>query len=108
MLRLSQRRLLSVSCVPTRTVTDTTGGVGREKLPEAAFSFRALLLPPQRRITRTPSGVRLATTWTLIPENIPAALEQDYIYFPGDARPYVITALKRYPRHLAYNLELVQ
>lgn len=108
MLRFSQRRLLTASCVPTQTLTDATGGVGRVENAAAAFSFRALLLPPQRRVTRTASGIRMATTWVLLPQGFPAVNEQDYVYFPGDARPYVITAVKRYPRHLAYNLELVQ
>ena len=106
--RLRKARLVQVTCRPTAPIPDPTGGIARIKLAEeAAFAFKGLLLPPQRRVTRSVSGVRLATVWSLIPQGFPAVKEQDYLYFPGDTSTYIVTSVKRYPRHLAFNLELL-
>lgn len=106
--RLRKAQLLQVTCRPTAPVPDATGGIARIKLAQSnAFSFKGLLLPPQRRVTRSVSGVRLATVWTLIPQGFPEVLEQFYLYFPDDPSTYVVTSVKRYPRHLAFNLELL-
>ena len=60
---------------------------------EHAFSFMAHIVPPQRRVTRTASGVRLAVMWSVIPQGFPAVHEQDNLYFPDDARAYSVTAI---------------
>jgi len=108
-LRLRQQRLISVSCHPTAPRADTTGGFGLvERAQSHWFTFKGILLPPQRRVTRSLAGVRLATVWSLVCEGFPPVRERDNLYLPGDARAYTVTALKRYPRHLALNLELLQ
>lgn len=106
MLRLRKGRLREVVCLPTEAFSDTTGGIGRV-ITDGGFTFKAILLPPRRSIARTVSGVRLALTWTLLPEGTPACREQDRLVFSGDARMFTITAIKRYPRCLAYHLELL-
>ncbi len=106
MLRLLKSRQILVTCLPTNSVQDTTGGVGR--LPAGSpFTFKGTLLPPRRSLARTVSGVRLAVTWTLLPQGMPPVKEQDRLMFSGDERVFLITALKRYPRHLALSLELL-
>ncbi len=108
-LRLRQQRLITVSCHPTVPRADTSGGFGVvEQSSPSWFTFKAVLLPPQRRVTRGVAGVRLATVWAVIPEGFPAVHERDNLYFPDDARAYTVTALKRYPRHMALNVELLQ
>lgn len=108
-LRLRSRRFVTVTCHPTDSVVDETGGIGRLEYSFSHwFSFLGLLLQPQRRVTRTAAGIRLAVTWALIPRGDPGVKEQDHLYFAGDTRAYVVTAIKKYPRHLAYNLELRQ
>lgn len=106
-LRLRSRQLLNCTGCHTVPVVDTTGGIGRLEMA-ATFSFWATLLPPQRRVARSMSGIRLAVTWILLPSGDPGLHEQDHVYFPGDSRAYVITSIKKYPRHLAYNIELKQ
>ena len=107
MFRLSRRRLITVTRIATGPVLDFTGGIGRLQY-YGSTTFQGLLLPPQRRVTRTLSGIRLAVTWTLIPQGNPVVLEQDNLYFPGDTKAYVVTAIKKYPRHTEFNLELKQ
>ena len=104
---MCQRRLVTVTRIATGPVADATGGIGRLQF-FGSTSFQAVLLPPQRRVTRTVAGIRLAVTWTLIPRGKPEVFEQDNLYFPGDPKAYVVTAIKQYPRHLEYNLELKQ
>ncbi|MDI9520754.1 MAG: hypothetical protein QM308_06355 [Bacillota bacterium] len=106
MLRLRKKQLREVTCLPTQAYTDTTGGIGRVTTGNH-FTFKAALLPPKRAITRTVSGVRLALTWTLLPEGAPPCREQDRLVFPGDSRVFTITAIKRSPRFLAFHLELL-
>lgn len=104
MLRLMARRLISVTCLPTAPVTDTTGGIGRSAA-SPPFTFLGSLQPPKRSLARTVSGVRPAVTWTLLPQGKPLCREQDRLMFQNDERVYVITAIRRYPRHLAYLIE---
>ena len=69
-MRLRRLGLRRVTCVRTAPYVDATGGLARLETA-LRFPCRGLLLPPQKRITRTPSGVRLALTWKLIPEGWP-------------------------------------
>lgn len=109
MLRLRRRRLVTIRCRPTGPVVDATGGIGRLQFTsEHTFSFLGLIVPPQRRVARTASGVRLAVMWSVIPQGFPAVHEQDNLYFPDDARAYSVTAIKRYPRHMVLNVEVLQ
>lgn len=101
-----RRRLLPLRCEKTAQLTDLTGGVYRLKTAES-LTFSALLLPPRRRIVRALSGVRLAVTWTIIPEGSPDVSQKDILYLPGDARAYLVTGLRRYPRHMEIDLELL-
>lgn len=103
---LRRRRLLSVHCDKTAQLADPTGGVYRLKTA-VHFDFPALLLPPRRRIVRTLSGFRLSTTWTVIPDGFPDVSQKDYLYLPGDARAYLVTGLRSYPRHMEIDLEIL-
>ncbi|NLX83536.1 MAG: hypothetical protein GXZ04_06960 [Clostridiales bacterium] len=107
MMRLRKRSLCQVTCKKTAAYVDTTGGIARLETPQG-FHFSGLRLPPQKRVTRTPSGIRLALTWKLIPKGSPAVSERDRLYFEDDPRCFVVTAVQVYPRHVAYHLELSQ
>lgn len=107
MMRLRKTGLRQVVCARTAPFVDATGGVARMETGEN-FPFWGLLLPPRRRIARSPSGVRLAVTWQLIPEGSQDVREKDHLYLAGDSRAYVVTAVVAYPRHTALHLELAQ
>lgn len=108
-LRLVSRHLVSITCRPTAAVVDSTGGIARlQKTSAYSFTFLGVILPPRRRVTRAVSGVRLATLWSVIAQGSPGVKEQDRLYFPGDNRVYSVTAIKRYPRHTVYDLEVLQ
>lgn len=105
-MRLRQNRLVFITCAPTAPVPDSTGGIARlEMEPSRRFQFLGVLLPPQRRVTRTAGGVRLAVTWQVLPDGSPPVREQDHLYFPGDTRAYVVTAIKQGARCQSYSLE---
>jgi hypothetical protein len=105
-LRLRQRRLLFITCAPTVPVQDVTGGISRlEKQAPYRFNFLGILLPPQRRVTRTAGGVRLAVTWQVLADGFPEVKEQDHLYFPNDNRTYVVTAIRRGTRFLSFTVE---
>ncbi len=106
MFRLCKSRQALFTCLPTQPVKDSTGGIGCLITGER-FTFYGSLLPPKRSVTRTVSGVRLALTWTLLPQGRPRCQEQDRLLLEGEGRVFLITAIKRYPRHLEYNLELL-
>jgi len=103
---LRRRRLISVRCDKTAQLSDTTGGVYRLKTAES-ITFSAVLLPPRRRIVRTLSGIRLAVTWTVIPDTFPNVSQKDYLYLPDDTRAYLVTGLRSFPRHMEIDLELL-
>ncbi len=103
---LRRRRLISVRCDKTAQLADATGGVYRLKTVES-ITFSAVLLPPRRRIVRTLSGIRLAVTWTVIPDTFPNVSQKDYLYLPGDLRAYLVTGLRSFPRHMEIDLELL-
>lgn len=107
MIRLRKTGLRGISCARTAPFVDANGGVALMETGQV-LAFRGRLLPPQRRIARSPSGVRLAVTWQLIPEGRPDVREKDHLYLAGDSRAYVVTAVVRHPRHLALHLELAQ
>lgn len=107
MMRLRQKGLREVTCVRTAAYVDATGGLARLETAQR-FLFLGLLLPPQKRITRAPSGVRLALAWKLIPRGRQDIREKDHLYFEGDPRCYVVTAAFHYPRHMACHVELAQ
>lgn len=106
-LRLRKGRLVSVVHKKTAPYTGASGSLYRLEFFDSD-TFQGLLLPPQRRVTRTAAGVRLAVTWALIPQGNPDVSEFDHLYFPDDPRAFVVTAIRRYPRHLRYDLELKQ
>lgn len=107
MMRPRASSLKRVTCAKTAAYVDATGGIARLETTER-FSFWALRLPPQKRVTRTPAGIRLAITWKLIPQGTPEVAARDHLYFEEDPRTFVVTAVQVYPRHLAYHLELSQ
>ena len=107
-LRLLRRRLRQVTCRPTGASKDETGGSAILEQPSSYhFSFSGVLLAPQRRVTRTPGGVRLATTWLLIPLGRPDVKEMDNLQVSGFSRLLVVTAVRDFPRHLEYTLEIL-
>ncbi len=103
---LRRRRLISVHCDKTAQLSDATGGVYRLKTA-VDVDFSAVLLPPRRRIVRTLSGIRLAVTWTLIPDGFPDIDQKDLITLPGDLRAFIVTGLRSFPRHMEIDLELL-
>lgn len=107
MIRLRPRRLVAVRRVRTTVFADTTGGLARLE-SALSINFQGLLLPPQKRLVRSPSGVRLAQAWQLIPQGRPEVWDYDHIYIGIDPRCFVVTAVHHYPRHMVLHLELAQ
>jgi len=93
-LRLRKGRLVSVVHKKTAPYTGASGSLYRLEFFNSD-TFQGLLLPPQR-------------SWALIPQGNPDVSEFDHLYFPDDPRAFVVTAIRRYPRHLRYDLELKQ
>ena len=106
-MRLRVRTLTSLTAAHTASMTDDSGGVSRQVIGEA-FTLRAALWPPKRRLVRTLSGMRVAQVWTLLCEQDAALMMHDRVTLQGDARTFLVTALRRFPRHLEADLELLQ
>lgn len=79
-----------------------------EEMSENRFLFNAVRLPPQRRVARAIAGVRMSTVWRLIVQGFPPVQERYNVYFEGDFRAYVVTAVRVLPRHMELDLELLQ
>lgn len=105
-MRPRRRSLVKVSCLPTEPVTQVSGGVSRTVTSAAIFDFWGVILPPRRRLVRSVSGIRLSSVWTVIPQGSPAVRVDDYLRFPGDTRNYTVTALRAFPRHTEYDVEV--
>lgn len=106
-MRLRVRTLTSLTAAHTASVTDDSGGVSRQESGEA-FTLRAALRPPKRRLLRTLSGMRVAQVWILLCGKDAALMMHDLVNLQGDARTFLVTALRRYPRHIEADLELLQ
>jgi len=105
-VRPRRRALVKITCRPTEPATQASGGVSRVVVSAAVFDFYGVILPPRRRLVLSVSGIRLSAVWTVIPQGVPAVRVDDYLRFPGDARDYTITALRAFPRHTEFDVEV--
>ena len=106
-MRLRFRTLTALTVHHTESVTDSSGGVSRQESGEA-FTISATLRPPSRRLVRTLSGMRVAQVWSvLMGKNTRLALH-DRVRLPGDARVFIVTAIRPLPRHTGADVELLQ
>lgn len=105
-MRPRRRALVKITCLPTEPVTQVSGGVSRTVITSAVFDFYGVIMPPRRRLVRSVSGIRLSSVWTVIPQGDPAVRVDDYLRFPGDTRDYTVTALRAFPRHTEYDVEV--
>lgn len=103
---LLHRRQSSMTCHKTAAQKDQTGGIARQETGES-FPFRGLLLPPKKRVVRAENGVRLAMTWQVLVQGLQDIAEEDLVRQEGSARVFVVTACRRWPRHLSLDLERI-
>lgn len=105
-MRPRRRALVKILCRPTEPVLQVSGGVARTAVSADEFNFYGVVLPPRRRLVRSVSGIRLSAVWTVIPQGAPAVRVDDFLRFPGDTRDYTVTALRAFPRHTEYDVEV--
>lgn len=106
-MRLRHRTLTALAVTHTGCVTDDSGGVSRQESGEA-FTLMASLRPPSRRLVRTLSGMRVAQVWSVLCDKNAGLLPHDRVRMPGDARVFIVTAIRPLPRHTGADLELLQ
>ena len=104
---LITHRLQRFVCEKTVAKTDDIGGVFRQESGDS-LPFWGLLLPPKKQIARAENGVRLAMTWQVLALGFPDIKEGDWVRLEDQPPRFVVTGLKRWPRHLCLNLERLE
>ena len=104
-MRLTVRWQRRMSWAMTQMVKGATGGVARVE-SAARVTFTGTLLPPKKRLVRSEHGMRVAESWTVMPQKPLSIREGDHIYMQGDARCYRVSGVRVYPRHQEIDMEL--
>ncbi|MGI6695571.1 MAG: hypothetical protein ACOX6O_04920 [Christensenellales bacterium] len=104
-MRLTVRWQRKMTWVKTHIVRGATGGVARvESINRVPFT--GTLCPPKKRLVRSEHGMRVAESWTVMPQTPLSIREGDHIYLQGDSRCYQVAGVRVYPRHQEVDMEL--
>ena len=104
-MRLTVRWQRKMAWVKTQVVQGAAGGVARVESVNRV-DFTGTLCPPKKRLVRSESGMRVAKSWTVLPQLPLSIREGDHIYMQGDARCYRVAGVRVFPRHQEIDMEL--
>ncbi|MDD4080955.1 MAG: hypothetical protein PHP02_06045 [Eubacteriales bacterium] len=104
-MRLTVRWQRRMAWAKTQVVREVAGGVARVESVNRV-GFTGTLCPPKKRLVRSESGMRVAESWTVLPQQALGIHEGDHIYMQGDARCYRVSGVRVYPRHQEIDMEL--